>query len=48
MDEISKQISIQISYVGIKSMQANTLNDKNNKLNLMKNMQILAKDVDNK
>jgi hypothetical protein len=48
MDETSKQISIQISHVGIKSMQANTLNDKSNKLNLMKNMQILAKDVDNK
>jgi hypothetical protein len=48
MDENYKQISIRISPVGIKSMQANILNNKSNKLNLMKNMQISAKDVGSK
>jgi hypothetical protein len=48
MDEIYKQILIKVSPVGIKSLQANTLSDRSNELNLMENMQILTKDVGNK
>lgn len=46
MDESYKQISIRVSPVGIKGLQANSLNNRSSKLNLMENMQISAKDAD--
>jgi hypothetical protein len=46
MDESYKRISIRVSPVGIKSLQANSLNNRSSKLNLMENMQISAKDAD--
>lgn len=46
MDESYKWISIRVSPVGIKSLQANSLNNRSSKLNLMENMQISAKDAD--
>jgi hypothetical protein len=45
MDESYKRMSIRVSPVGIKSLQANSLNNRSSKLNLMENMQISAKDA---
>jgi hypothetical protein len=48
MNESYKQISIRVNLVGKKSLQKNTLIDRSNKLNLMENMQITAKDAGSK